>query len=711
LELTPDGLPVVAYAIFSLKLLRCGDPDCLANNAVTTLDGNASISEVSLELDSAGRPVIAYLDAFNRLVRTIRCNDASCSTFDQSSAPASVGSASISLKLTRDDIPIVAYTAEGELRILSCGDPSCSSKNTVASPLPLGEDCCSVLDPKLEIDSLGRPVVAYIELDDTHPFDRRLVVLRCGTSMCSSGNTISRPGVSVGSLAMTMDEHDAPVIVLATSRLEVLHCGDATCAEDNSIEEIEEAALSGADIAVSLDAEGRPVASYHGAGDLKVFHCGDSDCSADNIIRTADHGTYSGDVGLSTSIALDGAGRPVVAYWDQINDELKLARCGDPACERDNSVLVLQSDVAASFISLALDQADRPVVAFYEGIEADLALVRCDEPRCTSVHMARIDTAGDTGAFASLVLDGTGRPVISYFGYSTGSFGLRVVHCGDLTCASGNTIVAPDDQGFAGSHTSIALDDEGNPVVAYADKGYRRLRLLHCGDETCSTGNSISTLGPPGSGVIDTSLALDTRGNPVISYGGRLGQANVLRVLRCGDTVCSAGNTFVTLDVADSFEAHTSLELDGSGRPVVSYFGGDTIRVLRCSDEDCRGSVSIASIDSDSRGRFGSLALDSEGLPVVSYYEEPRGNLRVARCGDTSCGGESLPPTSGIGDVDCNDGTNAIDAAIVLQISAHLLSSASCIARSDVNSDGLLNAVDATLILQFSARLLSTLPT
>lgn len=62
------------------------------------------------------------------------------------------------------------------------------------------------------------------------------------------------------------------------------------------------------------------------------------------------------------------------------------------------------------------------------------------------------------------------------------------------------------------------------------------------------------------------------------------------------------------------------------------------------------------------------------------------------------------------GDVNCDRSVNAIDAALILQYSASLLSSLSCQSNGDTNVDGRIDSIDAALILQLIAGLISNLP-
>jgi hypothetical protein len=63
-----------------------------------------------------------------------------------------------------------------------------------------------------------------------------------------------------------------------------------------------------------------------------------------------------------------------------------------------------------------------------------------------------------------------------------------------------------------------------------------------------------------------------------------------------------------------------------------------------------------------------------------------------------------------IGDVNCNGVADSIDALLILQRTAGLLSSLACEENADVNGDGEIDALDALLVLQYVAGLIDSLP-
>ena len=80
---------------------------------------------------------------------------------------------------------------------------------------------------------------------------------------------------------------------------------------------------------------------------------------------------------------------------------------------------------------------------------------------------------------------------------------------------------------------------------------------------------------------------------------------------------------------------YPSLALDASGNPVISYFGGINggLKLAHCNDPNCIGSRTIIMVDSSGNnvGWHTSMALDASGQPVISYYDFPNGDLKLAR--------------------------------------------------------------------------------
>jgi hypothetical protein len=359
-----------------------------------------------------------------------------------------------------------------------------------------------------------------------------------------------------------------------------------------------------------------------------------------------------GDVGRFSALALDTSGNPVVAYHDLIGRDLKLLHCDDPRCSGDESANIAVPDAAGmvgTYISLVLDADGDPVISYYDSQAGKLELLHCDDPYCRGDESANIavpDPSEIAGMHTSLALDAKGLPVISYYDSVNGQ--LKVLHCDDPGCRgdeSGN-IAAPDVDGDVGLYTSLVLDAEGNPVISYYDATRSRLKILRCDDPACR-GNEAANIATPDPGAAGwySSLALDAQGNPVVAYFDSA--AGRIELLHCDDPKCSGDESenAVVIDSAGTVGGYLSMALDGAANPVISYYdasNGD-LKLARCVDPPCRTPESwrITALDSTADlGLYTSLALDAGERPVISYYDLTNQDLKLLSCSDKICAAE-----------------------------------------------------------------------
>jgi uncharacterized cupredoxin-like copper-binding protein len=446
---------------------------------------------------------------------------------------------------------------------------------------------------------------------------------------------------------------------------------------------------------------------------------GPATATGDNSITRPD--TAGDHVGQYASLALDGAGNPVVSYYDEDNEDLKVLHCNDANCsDGEESITSPDTDGQVGLgTSLALDASGYPVVSYYDATNFDLKVLHCNDAGCEGgdESITSPDTGGSVGQYPSLALDGAGNPVVSY--YDATNEDLKVLHCNDANCEGGDeSVTSPDTGGDVGYYTSLALDGAGNPVVSYHYATDFDLKVLHCNDPNCEGGDE-SVTSPETDGDVGqyTSLSLDGSGYPVVSYYDATNF--YLKLLHCNDAGCSGGDESITSpDIGFQVGYYTSLALDASGYPVVSHYDAqnERLRLLHCTDPNCSGrDESITSPDTASFfGWDTSLALDASGYPVVAYYDDDNFDLKVLHCNDPGCAGKPATPTptpAGLtGDANCSGTINSIDAALVLQFAAGLIASLSCQQNADANEDGTTNSIDAALILQFDAGLIDSLP-
>ena len=356
-----------------------------------------------------------------------------------------------------------------------------------------------------------------------------------------------------------------------------------------------------------------------------------------NITTTVDS---VGDVGLWTSVTIGVDGLPVVSYADNSSYILKVLHCGDLSCSSGNMITTVDSSASvASYTSIAVGADGLPVISYHDDTSGDLKVLHCGDLLCSSGNISTtVDSAGDVGEWTSIAIGADGLPVISYRDVTNAA--LKVLHCGDRLCSSGNISTTVDSStADTGRTTSIAIGIDGLPLVSYWDATNGDLRALHCGDLLCSSGNISVTLDSSTADVgRETSLAIGADGLPLISYRDETNVA--LKVLHCGDLVCSSGNVSTTVDSAGNVGSYSSITIGADGLPVIGYLDitNTALKVLHCGNLLCNSGNAITVLDSPGLvGWYLGITIGADGLPLISYRDDTNANLKVAHCSNAFC--------------------------------------------------------------------------
>jgi hypothetical protein len=338
----------------------------------------------------------------------------------------------------------------------------------------------------------------------------------------------------------------------------------------------------------------------------------------------------AGDSGRWSSIQLDAAGNPVIAYAHGPSDGpgdwvTNLIHCSDPACtEYDGPNLVI-AEVGP--LDLELDSYGYPVVAVGGHI------ARCADAACA---LPAVTTTIGPGEGVSLELDASGYPVVG------GGWGLTIMHCVDAYCAD-PPVFGPSVPFNEVLWTSLALDTKGNPVVASwdwsSDLG-SDLRVTRCSDPFCQGPASYELL-ETGFSEVDwksVSLALDAEGFPVIAAKQELADGGYVdnpRPLRWSDAACS-GPVSIEPVAVNSFAGKVAVALDPLQRPVVGYsdwmalIGQRDAAVVFCTDATCSAASIKVVVDNEASAQELALVVDAAGNAYVSYYDTIAADLRFA---------------------------------------------------------------------------------
>lgn len=213
------------------RIIHCGDPLCLSNNSIALPDpGVDTWTGSNIVLSSAGLPVVAYRDFASNQVRVLRCGNVACTANNSiNSAGSATDVGTISLALGSDDAATLAMNIQSDgVQLRTCNDLACTDLRL--GRIEVAES--SLARQSLALTQADTAVVAYLD------YDRQdLRVRSCANDFCSTSN-VQIPGdgdyEGLGA-ALALDANGFPVIAhrnVTQDLLEVLRCDDPNCAAD-----------------------------------------------------------------------------------------------------------------------------------------------------------------------------------------------------------------------------------------------------------------------------------------------------------------------------------------------------------------------------------------------------------------------------------------------------------------------------------------------
>lgn len=278
-------------------------------------------------------------------------------------------------------------------------------------------------------------------------------------------------------------------------------------------------------------------------------------------------------------------------------------------------------DAPGEYTSLALDANENPHISYIDRVDQVVKYTYSDG---SSWNAQVVGEGRTTGTYldwsTSLALAPNGKVHISYFGRGED---LEYAYW-DGSSWAGQTI---DSAGVVGAFNSLAVDQTGSPHVSYYDWTNYQLKYAKATWTGSSWSWSIQPVdGGPGEDYVGqfTSLALDGSGEPRISY---YDSTNKDLKYAAWD---GASWNIETVDSTGNLGDHTSIALDESGHPHISYYSGTGPADLKYAYWD--GSEwAVETVESTGfSGKHTSLALDGSGHPHIAYAGVSPYDLRYA---------------------------------------------------------------------------------
>jgi hypothetical protein len=371
----------------------------------------------------------------------------------------------------------------------------------------------------------------------------------------------------------------------------------------------------------------------------------------------------SNNYGKYNSSAVDNQGRLWTSYYDVTNHDLRVARyvgSGGSGCGSSSwsCVTVDSTGDVGSYSSIAISPAGQVWVAYTDVTNGTLKIAQNVDSGGSGCAVSTWSCAAiftSTGvvkviAYTSLAISSDGTPWVA-FDDASNSADLVVaayVGSGGTGCTGTTwTCTSIDKNGTViFKYVSMKINFDGVAWISYYDATNLNLQVAKyvvsggtgCGISSAWTCSTVDSTGDVGS---YSSLSLDPSGNPWISYYDSTPNLDlkVAKYVASSGTGCALSAwTCTTIDSTNDVGQHTNIAADATGTMWISYYD-NTNGYLRLAQYVGSGGSGCASsawgcsnLDTSANvGQFTSMAFAPNGNAWLSYYDATNSSLKVAK--------------------------------------------------------------------------------
>jgi hypothetical protein len=368
---------------------------------------------------------------------------------------------------------------------------------------------------------------------------------------------------------------------------------------------------------MALDSSDEPYICYYDSGEGQLKY---ARLIGQNWLR--DVLDTSGNVGTHTSMALDRFDNMHISYYDETNKRLKYYSESVPwrrqSVQQNEMLSYPMYGIARQKHNTAgmphITGEDGAVHVVYEEMRTPKGDLKFAKFNGTDWTIEIVDTDGLVGVHTSMKLDSNGYPHIAYYDQTWGR--LKYARWNGTAW----TIEVVDDDGDVGAECSLALDSKNHPHIAYMDVWNGPMKYAWWDGSEWNI-ELVGTIGLAAG--LYNSLALDSMDHPHIAY---YSWANI-----AAKYVYFDGREWTFVHVDSRGWQQISLALDSNDRPHLGYIDRTELALAYTYWDGSGWVKEIVDESSPYVGTWPSIALTKDDEPVIVYYDENRGDLRYAR--------------------------------------------------------------------------------